>query len=82
MPPADERPNVVRGDTVTVAEENIRPWNGTVRSVKYSIVSGWWFEVLRDDGMSWAVHSSIVAKTETEGGERPRIEPASTAATP
>ena len=47
---------IARGDTVIVTEPGIRPWAGTVLSVKPSPKTGTWVEV-RDhrDGATWAI---------------------------
>lgn len=46
---------------VEVTEENIRPWTGTVTSVKQSQLSGTWLEVRRDDdGMTYGVPENLV----------------------
>lgn len=46
---------------VEVTEENIRPWSGTVTSVKQSQLSGTWLEIRRDDdGMTYGVHEDLV----------------------
>ena len=39
-----------RGARVEVNEPGIRAWTGTVSSVKWSPVSGWWLDIERDDG--------------------------------
>jgi hypothetical protein len=52
LPP---RPALERGDRVTVTEEHIRPWTGTVNSVKPSKESGWWVDVARDDGIIMSI---------------------------
>ncbi len=49
-----------RGDEVTVTETNIRPWTGTVLTVKPSRKSGDWVEVQREDGGVWVVPAGKV----------------------
>lgn len=49
-----ERPQLKRGDEVTVYEENITPWRGTVNSVKPSKLSGWWVDVDNGEGV-WSI---------------------------
>lgn len=51
-------PRFRRGDDVTVHERAIAPWTGVVQSVKWSSLSGWYADVLRDDGMVYVVHES------------------------
>lgn len=48
--PERTEPRFARGARVRIEEENIRPWTGEVRSVKWSPVSGWWLEVQEDEG--------------------------------
>lgn len=55
-----ERPIISRRDRVRVDEQNIRPWFGTVLSVKPSRKSGWWVDVRRDDGMCMCVPADRV----------------------
>lgn len=54
------RPGIGRGDEVAVTEEGIGTWSGTVGSVKGSLVSGWWLEVEREDGITFTVHARRV----------------------
>jgi hypothetical protein len=59
-----------KGDRVEISEEGIRPWAGTVTAVKPSFASGWWIEVLRDDGTgTWSISVvtdiRLLAKEET-----------------
>lgn len=49
-----------RGQEILVQEPNIRPWRGTVLSMKWSPVSGWWIDVRREDGGWWIVHEGAV----------------------
>lgn len=49
-----------RGDRVEVAEEHLTDWRGTVGSVKFSPVSGWWLEVEDEDGTTWSVPAGKV----------------------
>jgi hypothetical protein len=51
-----------RGDTVTVTEENIRPWEGKVLTVKPSKKSGLWVEVQRSDGGVWTMPAAKVTR--------------------
>jgi hypothetical protein len=51
--------SIDRGDRITVSEPGIRPWIGVVGAVKFSPITGWWFEVAReDDGLSYVVPES------------------------
>lgn len=52
---AGERPELERGDRVTVYEPGITPWKGTVNSVKPSKESGWWVDVDRDGVGVWSI---------------------------
>ena len=52
MPP---KPDLKRGDRVTVTEEGITPWYGTVNAVKPSKESGWWVDVDRDGEGIWSI---------------------------
>ena len=54
-----------RGQRVTVHEEGIRPWSGSVLSVKPSPVSGWWLEVDQDDGTGcWIIRAADVTEAD------------------
>ena len=65
-----EAPALARGDEVEVREPGIRPWTGTVLSLKPSPRSGWWAEVRQDDGSTWVV---CLASTEVRrAGEEAR----------
>ncbi len=66
MPP---KPDLQRGDRVTVTEEHIRPWTGTVNAVKPSKESGWWVDVDRDDVGIWSIclQTTTVEKEEQDG---------------
>lgn len=48
-------PPLQRGARVRVTEQNIRPWNGIVGSMKHSPVSGWWAEITGPDGGTWSI---------------------------
>jgi hypothetical protein len=49
-----------RGVEVEVTEENIRPWRGVVRAVKWSHLSGWWVEIERDDDITLSIPAGQV----------------------
>jgi len=59
-----------RRDRVEICEgPNLRPWTGTVMSVKPSSVSGWWLDVREDDSpMTRVVHESHIVRV-MEGSE-------------
>lgn len=47
-------PRFARGERVEVLEDT--PWSGVVLSVKWSSVSGWWYEVNADNRPgAWSV---------------------------
>lgn len=50
-----QRPRWQRGARVRVHEQGLREWEGTVTTVKPSRVSGWWMDVRRDDGDTYAL---------------------------
>jgi hypothetical protein len=50
-----DKPELKRGDRVTVSEDGIVPWLGIVNSVKYSKESGWWIEVDREGQGIWSI---------------------------
>jgi hypothetical protein len=50
-----DRPELTRGERVTVYEDGIAPWLGIVNSVKYSKASGWWIEVDREGQGIWSI---------------------------
>jgi hypothetical protein len=63
-------PDFQKGDTVRVALENIRPWEGVVTAIKPSSESGWWIDVVDEDGMTQQCQASVVelvARTEESG---------------
>jgi hypothetical protein len=49
------RPDLKRGDAVLVTEPGIRPWRGTVATIKPTRASKhgdallWWVEIIRED---------------------------------
>lgn len=56
-------PPCKRRDRVCVREPNIRPWIGHVTAVKWSSVSGWWVDVVRDDDrLSFVMPSDLVER--------------------
>jgi hypothetical protein len=57
-----ERPQIERGARVSVAEDGITPWSGTVTGLKPS-GDAWRIEVRRDDGNTWSVPESFVNTT-------------------
>ncbi len=59
-----ERPPIALRSEVLVEEGGIRPWGGTVLSLKFSATSGWWVEVRRDDGRTYSVPSRFVRPLE------------------
>lgn len=58
-------PPFARGIQVEVTEENIRPWTGTVRALKFSMVSGWWAEVVDERG-TWVIPARYVTPVPPE----------------
>jgi len=62
------RPELQRGDRVTVHEQGIATWAGTVQSVKPSSVSGWWVDVERDADATWSICLASGTTIEKQGG--------------
>ncbi len=61
--PEATRPEYRRGMEVRVEEQGITPWRGVAEALKWSSVSGWWFDVRRDeDGMTLIMHASRVRR--------------------
>ncbi len=58
-----ERPHYERGERVVVTEQGLQPWEADVVALKPSSVSGWWLEVRRDDGGTWALVLSTPGMT-------------------
>jgi len=59
------KPELSRGDAVTVREAGIEPWSGVVLSVKPHTPKrdvAWAVEVQRDDGCCWIVDSERVSR--------------------
>jgi hypothetical protein len=50
-----DKPELKRGDRVTVYEDGIVPWLGIVNSVKYSKESGWWVDIDREEQGIWSI---------------------------
>jgi hypothetical protein len=48
------------GKAVVVKEKGKRQWVGSARTLKYSSESGWWFEIVNEEGYTWSVHQSNV----------------------
>jgi hypothetical protein len=66
---------LARGARVIVRELGIAAWQGTVRAVKPSSVSGWWAEIERDDGSGyWSI---MLGSTQVEeiAPEAPELAP-------
>lgn len=62
-------PELHRGDRVVVTETGIRPWYGTVTTMKPSSVSGWWVDIRReDDGMTWQIQPGDIEVVSKEAG--------------
>lgn len=48
-------------DEVIVTEDGIRPWSGVVSTVKWSPVSGWWYDIRRDDdGLTLVINEKFL----------------------
>lgn len=57
-------PPFARRDRVTVTEQNITPWSGSVADVKWSPRSGWWVGIFRDDDGYWVMPAAAVTSEE------------------
>lgn len=51
-----------------------RSWDGIARTLKWSNVSGWWFEVVNDKtGLTWQVPSKFVKQKEARRAGSNRV---------
>jgi hypothetical protein len=56
-----DKPEIRIGSTVTVAEPHLRPWEGTVLSIKPNVRRDTWYvDVLRPDGFGFAIQAEYV----------------------
>lgn len=59
------KPDLSRGDRVTVHEDGLRTWEGVVADVKPGGMYGrrWYVSIVKDeDGMTWVVNAEHVRK--------------------
>lgn len=60
-------PTAQVGDDIQVIDDSpvLGPWPGTIHAVKWSSLTGWWYDVeSRETGTTWTVPERLISKEE------------------